>query len=132
MSVWLATKIEPLAIEVNPVPPFPKAKVPVILLAPKFTASSVLSITKPPFAFKSKLKVLPLLSNPFPGVICPAPLNWTNSILSVPTLTEPLLVTTKPLSPFVVPCSTKVNAPPDIPEEALKSLALVQLPEAHT
>ena len=44
-------------------------KVPVIELAAKSIASSVDSITKPPFAFKSKLKLLPDLSNPSPAVI---------------------------------------------------------------
>ena len=40
----------------EPVPPSATVKVPVIELAPKSTASLLLSITKPPFVFVSILK----------------------------------------------------------------------------
>jgi 3-oxoacyl-[acyl-carrier protein] reductase len=53
---------------VAPVPPSPTANVPVMLEAPRSTASSVLSITRPPFAFKSTLKVPSTRSKPSPAL----------------------------------------------------------------
>ena len=86
MLAVFATNIEPFAIDVNPVPPSLTPRVPVIEEAPRSTAISELSITRPPFAFKSTeissaatsipspataLIVLPFLVNPVPAVICP-------------------------------------------------------------
>ena len=53
---------------VAPVPPSAIASVPVIDDAPRFRASSVLSITKPPLALRSKLSSLPTRSRPSPAV----------------------------------------------------------------
>ena len=58
-----------------PVPPSDTANVPVIELAPRSTAISVDSITKPPFDFKSTESVFPDLSIPSPAMIWPAPEN---------------------------------------------------------
>ena len=54
--------------EVDPVPPSPTARVPVIELAARSTATSVDSITSPPLALRSTDKVLPDLSSPFPAI----------------------------------------------------------------
>ena len=54
----------------------------------------------------------------------------TNAV--VPTVTVPSLVITKPLSPFVVPSSTKKNVPPVTSESASKSVARVGAPLALT
>ena len=53
---------------VAPVPPLLIPSVPVIEVAPKLTASFVDSITYPPLDFKSVENVVPVKSNPSPGV----------------------------------------------------------------
>ena len=66
----------PFKIPVNdvaPVPPSATASVPVMLDAPRSTASSVLSITKPPLALASMLTVEPLTSIPSPALTLEPP-----------------------------------------------------------
>ena len=86
---------------------FEPSNVPVILLAPKSTANSFDSITKPPFDFRSTSNWLPLFDKPSPAVIWPAPENCVNVNASVPTVAP--VVTVNPLSAFA-PSSTNVKA----------------------
>ena len=118
--------------DVAPVPPSPIANVPVILDAPKSNDNSVESITIPLLLLASIDNVLPDFSNPEPAVICPAPENWVNDKLCVPTVSEPLFeVHTKPLSPFTVPSVTNVKSPLASEEAAISSL-LSGAPDALT
>ena len=86
------------------------AKVPVIELAAKSTATSVDSITRPPLAFKSRLNSFPDLSSPLPAVTFPLDEKVLKDRLFVPTVAVSV-VQTNPISAFVEPCSTKVKAP---------------------
>ena len=107
---------------------FEPSNVPVILVAPKSTANSVDSITKPPFAFRSTLNVFAVLDKPSPAVIWPAPENCVN-VNESPTVSPE--VTVNPLSAFVVPSSTNVKAFLTSAPSA-KSSARVGLPLAFT
>ena len=55
--------------------------------------------------------VFPDLVKPEPAVINPAPLNCVYSKLVVPTVIEPSVDKTHPVSPLIVPSSTNVKAP---------------------
>ena len=124
----VAYRISPAVYDVIFVPPSLTANVPVILVAPKSTANSVDSITKPPFAFRSTFNVFAVLDKPSPAVIWPAPENCVN-VNESPTVSPE--VTVNPLSAFVVPSSTNVKAFLTSAPSA-KSSARVGLPLAFT
>ena len=73
-------------------------------------------------------KVLPVLFNPVPAVICPAPENWENSKLVVPIVIEPSVVNTKPESALIVPSSINVKTPGVTSLFSSKSVALTHEP----
>ena len=56
-------------------------------------------------------RVFPDLERASPAVICPAPENCTKVRLVVSRVIVSFVVSTKPLSPFTVPSSTKQNIP---------------------
>ena len=78
--------------------------------------------------------VLPVFVRPAPATIWPAPLNCTKVRLVVPNVIVPSVVSTQPLSLFVVPSSTNAKAPLviSVPGVLSKSLARVQAPAATT
>ena len=78
------------------------------------------------------LIVLPVCERPEPAVILPAPVNCVNTNAVVPNVILPSVVNANPLSAFVVPSSTKVNAPEVTSVLSSKSVALVGAPDALT
>ena len=76
------------------------------------------------------LNELPVSVSPFPATYDPAPENCAKVISVVPTTTA-LLVHTYPVSAFVVPCSTNVNAPGNS-AGAFMSVERVGAPDAAT
>ena len=79
---------------VAPVPPSVTDNVPVILVAPKSIANLSLSMTAPPFVFKSKDKVLFVFNMPTPSVIFCNPENSLQIISVEPTVIVPVVIKT--------------------------------------
>ena len=78
------------------------------------------------------LIVLPDFVIPEPAVIAPPPENCVNAKFVVPTVIEPLVDNTKPLSALTVPSSMNAKAPEVTSASESKSVALVGAPDALT